>query len=167
MNRKLKRTSSSARYLTRAAMIASLYVALSYVSAMFGLASGAIQLRLSEALCLLPLIMPEAVPGLFIGCILANVVSGCLLWDVVFGSIATLIGAIGCRFLKKLPEKFKWAATLPNLLSNCIIIPLVLIHVYNVPDGYLFLMLTVGIGEFICGVIFASALYYSVRKMKI
>ena len=167
MNKRIKRTSGYTRYLTRAAMIASLYVALSYLSALFGLASGAIQLRLSEALCILPVIMPEAIPGLFIGCILANIVSGCVIWDIVFGSIATLIGALGCYAMRRLPEKYKWLCTLPNLLSNCIIVPLVLIYAYGVNDGYLFLMLTVGIGELVCGVIGGTALYYSAEKIKI
>lgn len=162
-----KRTSSSVRSMTRAALIASLYVALSYVSAILGLASGAIQFRISEALCVLPIIMPEAVSGLFIGCILANVVSGCLPWDIVFGSIATLIGAVGCYLLRKLPKKLKWVCTLPNLIANCVIVPIVLIRVYGVTSGYIFLMLTVGIGETLCGVIGGTVLYYSINKIKI
>ena len=162
-----KRTGNETRFLTRAALIAALYVALSYVSTIFGLASGVIQFRISEVLCILPILMPEAIPGLFIGCVIANIVGGCLFWDVVFGSVATLIGAIGCYYFRKLPEKFKWVCTLPNLLSNCIIVPLVLMYVYDVPDGFFFLMLTVGLGELVCGVIGGSAFYYSTKRLNL
>ena len=121
MKRNVRRSTGSTRYLTRGALIAALYVGLSYVSTIFGLSSGAIQFRISEALCILPIFMPEAIPGLFIGCILSNIIAGCVLWDIVFGSIATLIGAVGAYALRNLPRKFKWAATLPNLISNIVI----------------------------------------------
>ena len=85
--------------LVRGGLIAALYVVLTLVSAVFGLSSGVIQLRLSEALCVLPFFMPEAVPGLFIGCLLANLITGCLPFDILFGSIATLLGAVGARLL--------------------------------------------------------------------
>ena len=75
-------------------MIAAIYVVLTLLAAMFGLSSGVIQLRLSEALCLLPLIFPEAVVGLTLGCALANLITGCVFWDIIFGSVATLIGAV-------------------------------------------------------------------------
>ena len=141
-------------------MIAALYVVLTFAAQAFGLASGAIQIRFSEALCLLPCLMASAVPGLTIGCILANLLTGCAAWDVVFGSLATLLGALGTRALKNRPG----LAWIPPVLSNMLIIPLVLIHVYHVPDvsvtipftgtvlngtGYLPLMVTVGIGEII------------------
>ncbi len=141
-------------------MIAALYVVLTFVAQAFGLASGAIQVRFSEALCLLPCLMASAVPGLTVGCMLANLLTGCAVWDVVFGSIATLLGALGTRMLKDRPA----LAWIPPVLSNMLIIPLVLIHVYQVPDvsvtipftetvlngtGYVPLMITVGIGEII------------------
>ena len=167
MNKRIKRTGGSTRFVTRAALIASLYVALSYVSAAFGLASGVIQFRLSEALCILPVIMPEAIPGLFVGCIVSNIISGCLPWDIVFGSLATLIGAVGCYALRNLTTKNMWVATLPNFLSNSLIVPAILITVYGVTDGYFFLMLTVGIGELVCGVIGGTVLYSSLKKINI
>lgn len=137
-------------YLAQAAVIAALYVVFTYVSALMGLASGAIQVRLSEALCVLPCFTPAAVPGLFIGCITANLLTGCALWDVVFGSIATLIGALLCRALRK----HRIVALLPNITSNTIIIPLVLMYVYGTPETFWYLALTVGIGEVIsCGVL--------------
>ena len=80
------------RAITRGAAVAALYTALTLVSAVFGLSSGVIQLRLSESLCLLPLVMPEAVLGLYVGCIISNLITGCAFWDIIFGSLATLIG---------------------------------------------------------------------------
>lgn len=140
--------------LTRGAVIAALYTALTYLAAIFGLSSGVIQFRLSEMLCILPLFIPEAVPGLFIGCLVSNLVStlqtGVAVWDVVFGSIATLIGAIGARLLRKLPEKLIWISTLPTIVANALIVPPVLIFAYGVEDAFMFLVLTVGLGELVC-----------------
>ena len=79
--------------LTQGAMIAALYVVLTFIANLAGLASGVIQVRLSEALTILPVFTAAAVPGLAIGCVLANLLTGCAIWDVVFGSLATLIGA--------------------------------------------------------------------------
>lgn len=138
------------RFLTQSALIASLYVALTFVSATMGIASGAIQVRLSEALTILPIFTVSAVPGLFVGCIVANLLTGAALWDIVFGSIATLIGAIGTRLFRK----NRYLATIPPILSNTIIIPFVLKTAYGVADGYSFLFLTIFIGELIsCGVL--------------
>ena len=151
-------------YLTRGALVAALYVALTYLASLVGLSSGVIQFRISEALCILPLFMPEAVMGLFIGCILSNVLTGAVLWDVVFGSVATLIGAIFTRVLRILPEKLKWLATLPPVISNAVIVPFVLIYAYGVPDGYFYLFLTVGVGELVCATGLGTVLYYSLKK---
>ncbi len=167
MKRNVRRTSSSTRKLTRGALIAALYVGLTYVSTVFGLSSGAIQFRISEALCILPVFMPEAIPGLFIGCMVANIISGCVIWDIIFCSIATLIGALVAYTLRRLPEKFKWVCTLPNMVANMLIVPLVLMYAYGVEDGYFILALSVGIGELVCGVIGGTVLYYSVKDLKI
>lgn len=137
-------------FLTQAAMIAALYVVLTFVSNAFGLASGAIQIRISEALTVLPYFSPVAVPGLFVGCIISNLLTGCALFDVIFGSLATLLGAIGTRMLRK----WKWLAPLPPIISNTVIVPFVLTYVYALPGGIPYFMLTVGIGEIIsCGIL--------------
>ena len=136
--------------LANAGMIAALYVALTYIANLFGLASGAIQVRLSEALTILPVFTASAVPGLTVGCVLANLLTGCAAWDVVFGSVATLIGAIGTRLLKDKPL----LAWIPPVVSNAAIVPVILIKVYGVPDAWWFLVLTVGAGEIIsCGLL--------------
>ena len=137
------------RNLTFGALIAALYVGLTFVSQVFGLASGAIQLRLSEALTILPVFCPAAVPGLAVGCLLANWLTGCALWDVIFGTVATLLGAIGTRLLKK----HKLLAVLPPIAANTVIVPLLLRYVYELPDAMWYLVLTVFLGELIsCGV---------------
>lgn len=137
-------------YLTQAAMIAALYVVLTQISHIFGLDSHAIQLRISEALTILPIFTPAAIPGLFAGCILANFFSGCLPWDIVFGSLATLLGALGTYALRK----NKLLATLPPIISNTIIVPFVLAYVYQFEGSIPYFMLTVGIGEILsCGVL--------------
>ena len=166
MKRKAKRTLGSTRSMTRGALIAALYVGLCYVSTIFGLSSGAIQFRLAEVLCILPIFMPEAIVGLFVGCILSNIIAGCVLWDIIFGSVATLIGAIGAYLLRGVPEKIKWVATLPNLISNMIIVPFVLMYAYGLNTGFFALSLSVGIGEAVCGVIGGTVLYYSIKDAK-
>lgn len=106
-----------AYFITQAAVIAALYVVLTLFINAFDLASGAIQVRISEALTILPYFTPAAVPGLFIGCLLSNFMTGAAIWDIIFGSLATLIGAIGTYLLRK----WKWCAPLPPILSNTII----------------------------------------------
>ena len=149
--------------LTIGGAIAALYVVLTLVANAFGLASGAIQVRLSEALTILPCFTAAAVPGLTVGCILANIITGCALWDVVFGSLATLIGAVGTYLLRKKPL----LAWIPPVLSNAIIVPIVLQKVYGVPDSFWYLMLTVGAGEVIACGILGLLLYKALSKTKI
>ena len=152
---------STARKVAFGGLIAALYVALTFIANLFGLASGAIQVRISEALTILPVFTPAAIPGLAVGCVIANIVTGCLPWDVVFGSLATLIGAIGTRLLRK----NSYIAWIPPVVSNMAIVPIVLQKVYGVPDSWWYLVLTVGAGEVIsCGVL-GLLLYHSVRKI--
>ena len=161
------KTRKSIVNLTRGAMIAACYVALTYVTNLFGLANGAIQFRISEALCILPVFMPEAVPGLFIGCLISNLITSFNPLDIVFGSLATLIGAWGALLLRRLPDRFLWVATLPTVLSNMLIIPPVLIFAYGVEDSFLWLAVTVGIGEIVCAGILGSVLGYGMKKSKL
>ncbi len=152
------------RFLTHAAMIGALYVALTFVSAAAGLSSGAVQVRLSEALTVLPAFTPAAIPGLFVGCLLSNLLTGCAPWDVVFGSLATLIGALGTYALRRFS---RWLAPVPPILANVLIVPAVLQRVYGEPHAYPFLMLTVGAGEVIAAGVFGMILYHAVKKTKL
>lgn len=145
-------------FITQAAIIAALYVVITYIVNLFGLANGAVQLRLSEALTILPVFTPAAIPGIAIGCFLSNILTGCAFYDIVFGSLASLIGAIGTYLLRK----FKLLAPVPPIAANTLIIPWVLLLVYQVPGTLPYHMLTVGIGEVlscgVCGLILLSVL---------
>ncbi len=140
-----------AEFIVQGAAIAALYVVLTLFSNIFGLASGVVQVRISEALTVLPFFTPAAIPGLFVGCIISNLLAGSAIWDVVFGSIATLIGAVGTYLLRK---KTKWLAPLPPIAANTVIVPFILAFAYGAEESIPFLMLTVGAGEIIsCGVL--------------
>ena len=142
-------------------VIAALYVVLTLIANAFGLASGAIQVRISEALTILPVFTTSAIPGLTVGCVLANLITGCAPWDVVFGSLATLLGAVGTWLLRKKPL----LAWLPLVISNMAIIPIVLQKVYGVPDAWWYLVLTVGAGEVIACGILGLLLYKALEKV--
>ena len=141
-------------FITQAALIAAVYAVLTVVAAGFNLASGMIQVRFSEALTILPFFTPAAIPGLAIGCLISNIITGCMLPDVIFGSLATLLGAIGSWYLRK----NKFLVTIPPVISNCLIIPFILTYVYEIPGGIPLQMLTVGIGEVISCMVLGSAL---------
>ena len=128
--------------LTVASLIATLYVMLTLLARLFGLDSGVIQIRFSEALCILPIFTPAAIPGLFVGCLLSNILAGAVVWDVIFGSLATLLGAIGTRLLKG----NRFLAVIPPILANTLIIPFVLSFAYGAEGTIPYFMLTVGIG---------------------
>lgn len=147
--------------LTQAALIAALYVVLTFLSNAFGLASGAIQIRFSEALCILPFFTPVAIPGLFIGCVISNLLTGAVLWDIIFGSIATLLGACVTYALRK----WKWCAPFGAILANGIIIPFVLYFAYGLEPIWLF-FITVTAGEVISCGIFGMMLLFALDKYK-
>ncbi len=159
----MDRSGKGILFLTRSAMIAAIYVVLTVFISAFNLASGVIQIRISEALTILPVFTTAAIPGLFAGCLISNLITGCAPFDVVFGSIATLIGAVGTYALRK---KSPAIAALPPIISNTVIIPFVLKFVYDFPGSIPFFMLTVGAGEVIsCGIL-GVALYTALTPVK-
>ncbi|MBR5473778.1 MAG: QueT transporter family protein [Lachnospiraceae bacterium] len=145
-----------------AAVIAALYVVLTEISAALGLASGVIQVRLSEALTILPYFTPAAVPGLFVGCLLSNVLTGSALWDVVFGSLATMLGALGSYALRR----YRNLVWIPPVLANVLIVPWVLQLVYGVKDTIGFLMITVGAGEVVACGVFGTLLMTALERQR-
>ena len=158
-----KKNQQRVRFITLASTIAALYVVLTLISAAFGLSSGAIQIRISESLCVLTFFTPAAIPGLTIGCLISNLATGANLLDVVFGTLATFIGAIGGYYLRK----SKWLITLPTVLANTIIIPLVIIYGFGVTDITLPLIaLTVCLGELISATLLGTALLKILIKYK-
>ena len=137
--------SKKTAYITQAALIAALYTVLTMIAAGFDLASGAIQVRFSEALTIMPFFTPAAIPGLTLGCLLSNILTGCALPDVIFGTLATLLGALGTYALRK----NRFLCAVPPIVSNALIIPFVLTYAYHIPGGIPLFMLTVGLGELI------------------
>ena len=148
-------------FLTHSAMIAAIYVVLTLVFQ--AISFGEIQVRIAEALTILPAFTPAAIPGLFIGCIIGNIFGGSILPDIIFGSLATLVGAC---FTYVLRNQNKYLAPLPPIISNTIIVPLVLRYAYGFNLPIAFMMMTVGIGEVIsCGVL-GMILYSALAKHK-
>ena len=136
-------------FIAQAAMIAAIYVVLTLIGASFSY--GEVQVRISETLTILPAFTPAAIPGVFLGCLISNILGGCILPDIIFGSLATLIGAV---FTWMLRNKSKYLAPLPPIIANVLVVPFVLKYGYMVPLPIPFMMLTVGIGEVIsCGVL--------------
>ena len=149
------------RFITLSATIAALYVVLTLISAAFGLSSGVIQIRISEALCVLTFFTSAAVPGLSIGCLIANTITNAHILDIVFGTLATLIGALGGRLLRKNP----YLVSLPTVVANMVIVPLVLVYGLGVRDVALpIVSLSVGIGEFISASVLGTALLFILKR---
>ena len=156
-----RKNQQKVRFVTLSATIAALYVVLTLVSAIFGLSSGAIQVRISEALCVLTFFTPAAVPGLTIGCLVANLITGANLLDVVFGTLATFIGALGGYYLRN----NKWLITIPTVVANTIIVPLVIVYGFGVTDMTLpFIAFTVCLGELISATLLGSGLLSILKK---
>lgn len=147
--------------ITQAALIAALYVVLTLVSAAFGLDSRSVQFRLSETLTVLPALTSSAIPGLFLGCLLSNFICGAMLPDMIFGSLATLIGAVGTYYLGR---RVKWLSALPPIAANTVIVPFVLKFAYHLDGAVPFLALTVFVGEFICCGVLGTALLFAIPK---
>ena len=151
----------SVQFVAQAAVIAAIYVVLTLLFAPFSY--GEVQVRLSEALTILPVFTPAAVPGLFVGCLLSNILGGCIVPDIIFGSLATLTGAV---FTYLLRNQSRFLAPLPPILANALIVPFVRRFGYQVPLPIPFMMLTVGIGEVIsCGVL-GMILYAALYRYK-
>lgn len=135
--------------ITRAAIIAALYIVLTFFANALGLANYAVQVRFSESLTILPYFTASAIPGLFIGCLLSNILTGCALPDIIFGSLATLLGGI----LTYLLRKYKWATPIGPIIANSLIVPFVLLYAYGIKPLW-FSFATVTIGEIIsCGIL--------------
>lgn len=150
----------SVLFFTQAALISAVYVVINTIFAAWG--SGAIQVRLAEALTILPIFSSAAIPGVFIGCFISNILSGGILPDIIFGSLATLIGAIGTRKLGKIHP---FLAPIPPILANTITVPFILRYGYQTPLPIPYMMITVGFGEVIsCGIL-GMILYTTLKPL--
>lgn len=147
-------------FMTQAAMIGAIYVVLTLVFAPFSF--GEIQVRIAEALTILPLFTPAAIPGLFIGCLTANILGGAILPDIIFGSLATLAGAFFTYRLRQYP----FLGPLPPIISNTIVVPLILYYGYGILLPIPLLMLQIGIGELLsCGLL-GIIVYLALRRYR-
>lgn len=156
--------------ITVCGMIAALYVVTGFISYAMGLSSGAIQVRISEAMVVLGAFTNLAIPGVTLGCFLFNLLSGCAIPDIIFGTIASLIGVTGTWLIGKIMNKnkgMKWLITLPNILSNTLIVPLILIYAYGMTDStYGALALSVGAGEVISSGVLGMLLFYLIKPFE-
>ena len=145
-------------FITLAAVIAALYTALTWIFQ--PISFWAVQFRVSEALCVLPFFTSAAIPGVTLGCLLGNLITGAPIWDVIFGTLATLIGAVGSYLLKK----NKWLVPIPPIVSNMVIIPWVLKFAYGAEEAVPFMMLTVAIGEILAIYVLGMLLLLALEK---
>ena len=162
-------------YITQAAVIAALYVVLTVLFAPISFKE--VQVRISEMLTVLPFFTPAAVPGLFVGCIIANMLGGAIPLDIVCGSLATLAGACGTWAVRKAARKktadgsrmtalTRTAATLPPVIANIIVVPLVLYYGYGVNLPIPLQMVTVGIGEIVSCTLLGGILMTVLEKYR-
>jgi len=133
----------SLNYWIYAAVIAAVYAALTIV--LSPISYGAVQVRVSEALCILPIFTPAAIPGLAIGCLISNIMSPYGIVDVIFGTVATFIGAYGTYVLRS----SKRLAPLPPIIANGALIGFAMYYVYNVGMPLWACILWVSVGEFV------------------
>lgn len=154
--------------LTRAAVIGALYAVLTLGASIFGITYGPVQCRVSEALCVLPFFFPEAKWGLFVGCLVANLISPYGLPDTILGSLATLLAAC---ITAQIPAKLKWLAPLPPVIANAVIVGALLAW-YEAGFGpafpalYTFNAATVGLGELIACYVFGGVVLTALPKIK-
>ena len=151
--------------LATAGVIAALYAVLAYFASIFGIAYGPIQCRFSEALCVLPFLFPAATPGLFVGCLVANLLSPYGALDIIFGSLATLLAAVWTQH-----THHKWLAPLPPVLCNAVIVGAVISFPETGFTGafagaFAYNAVTVGVGEAIACYVLGGVLLTVLPKV--
>ena len=160
----LIRNLDMARVARQAFVIAVVYAAITVGMSYLNLANPDYQLRISEAMCVLPYFLPAAVPGLFFGCLVGNFLGGCAMLDVIFGSLATLVAAIITACIRK---KSPWFAPLPAFIINTIVVPILLpfcqastFRISRIP----IYMIRVGAGEFVSCFVLGMLLLIFIKK---
>ena len=157
---------SNTRNLATAGIIAALYAAMAYFSSVFGITYGPVQCRFSEALCVLPFLTPAAVPGLFLGCLVSNLLSPYGALDIIFGSAATLLAAVWTQHVRH-----KWLAPLPPVICNTVIVGAV-ITVQQVPmelfwGTFAYNAFTIGLGEALACYVLGGLLLTQLPKTRV
>lgn len=147
-------------YVVKAGVIAAIYVVLVMI---FSFSSfGPIQFRVAEAMTILPFFTGAAVPGLFVGCLVANFLGGAIIWDTIFGSLATLAAA----YLSYKLRKKEWLVPIPPILINTVVVGFVLKYAYGIPDGLLVLMGGVFLGEVVSVLGFGMILLNALKPVR-
>ena len=159
-------------YLVHGAMIAAIYAAATYFSAALGIAYNAIQFRFSEALTILSVFTPAAIPGLTVGCILGNISSPFGIWDIIFGSAATLLAAICARKMRNIKIKgLPLLSILMPVIFNAIIVGAEITFLFptDAPSLTAFTVaaLEVGAGEAVVCLAGGIPLYYAIKKSRL
>ena len=152
--------------MARAGMIAAMYVALTLLFR--PISFGAIQFRIAEALMLLPALTVDAIPGLFVGCLLANLFGGAIWFDVLLGSLATLLAAFFAYRWRRLPPLSAFSAVLFNGLIVGPVVYFAYVHAPGEPiliGVLLYNMLTVAFGEVVVCFALGLPLYYALRRL--
>lgn len=168
---KERNTFKRVRFLCTSAILAALYVALTYVAMAFGLHNGVIQIRFSEALIALAFVTPAAIPGLTVGCFLANLLTGCHWVDTLIGPLATLIGTLGAYYLGRRESKVaRWLCTLPNILANTVVVTIICYFCYTAPSAQTpsiipFYAVTIFIGEVLSSGVLGTLLLQSSYRL--
>lgn len=152
---------TAVKRVSEASLIGALYVLLTLLSSSMGLAIGPLQFRLSELLTLLPAFTPAAIPGLFVGCLLSNLLCGAELLDIIFGSLATLLAAFLTRLLAR---RTLWLASVPPILLNTAVVPFLLAFVYHAEGTLPYFFLTIFLGEFAVAGVLGTPLAYLLRR---
>ena len=147
------------RALTRGAIIAALYTAMTLILA--PISYGEIQIRLSEALTLLPILLPEAVPALTVGCLLANILGGSMIFDIIFGTLATFLAAVMTRILR---DRLPLACAMP-VLFNAVIVGAVVHFCYAPMMPLPVCMFFVGLGETVSCCLLGPMVLRTLRRL--
>jgi uncharacterized membrane protein len=142
-------------FIARSAVIAALYAALTML--VYPIAYGPVQFRVSEALAVLPLFYAEAIPGLYIGCMLANIAGGPM--DMLLGGAATLLAAILTYRSRKL-----FPGVLPPIIVNALLVPVIFLTIPDIETGYFVNVLTVGAGQLAAVAGLGVPLYFALRS---
>ncbi len=160
------------KYLAECAIIAALYAAATYLSAVIGLAYGPIQFRISEALCILSALTPAAIPGLTVGCIIGNLTSPMGIWDIVFGAVATLLAAICGRALRNIRIKdIPWLSAVMPVIFNAVIVGAEITILMPSDEAgftaFLISALQVGAGELVVCIALGIPLFSALKRTKL
>lgn len=148
----------STRFIAEAGIIAALYTALCLLFAPFSFS--VFQVRIAEALCILPYFTPAAIPGLTIGCLISNIIGSGNIFDIVFGTLATLLGALGSYALRR----NRYLVALPPVVSNTLIIPFVLKYAFAAEETVPFIMCTIAVGEILAVGVLGTALLLALSR---